>query len=157
MRLYIFDVDGTLHCTRSGGQFRETAHDWEWMPGRLEKLSQLRKQGAIITLCTNQRGVCFPWSKFTEEQIQTVLDACAAEIGASIVKVSYASTHAKALDKYRVAVDERSKPSGAMVSEILDETGIAKEDALFIGDRDEDKACAEAAGVAFQWAHEFFQ
>jgi len=153
----IFDVDGTLHATKSGGQFRETADDWEWMPGRLEKLAQLREQGAMIALCTNQRGVCFPWSKFTEEQIQMMLDACAAEIGASIVKVSYASTHAKALDKYRVAVDERSKPAGTMVKEILDETGIAKEGALFVGDRDEDKACAEAAGVAFQWAKDFFE
>lgn len=153
---YIFDIDGTLHKTKSGGPFRETADDYEWMPGRLATLKKIKGAGKTIAFCTNQRGVCFPWSKFTRDQIQAVLEACAAEIGAVLLKVSYASTNKKALPEFYVEVDERSKPAGTMVEEIIRETGISKEDTLFIGDREEDEQCARAAGVAFMHAEEFF-
>ncbi len=36
-KLVIFDVDGTLTTTKSGATFRESADDWQWLPGRLEK------------------------------------------------------------------------------------------------------------------------
>src|SRR5579863_3960900 len=62
-RLIVFDVDGTLVETKSGATFRKSADDWQWLPGRLERLQELDKQGVKVALATNQGGVAFGYMK----------------------------------------------------------------------------------------------
>jgi D-glycero-D-manno-heptose 1,7-bisphosphate phosphatase len=51
------------------------------------------------------------------------------------------------------------KPDPGMIQLATDPVfgeALSVDEILFVGDRAEDEACAKAAGVAFQWAHEFF-
>src|SRR5260221_2433900 len=61
VKLVIFDVDGTIVTTKSGETFRKTADDWQWLPGRLEKLQELDRQGVKLAIATNQGGVAFEY------------------------------------------------------------------------------------------------
>lgn len=69
-QLIVFDVDGTLTTTRSGATFRQSAYDWQWLPRRVEKCHELIADGVRLALASNQAGVAFPWSKFTEAEIR---------------------------------------------------------------------------------------
>lgn len=155
-RLYIFDVDGTLTTTKSGATFRETAYDWQWLPGRVEKCQELVAGGATLALASNQGGVCFPWSKFSEGEIMAELAATGALISAWTVCVACSTPNEKALPQYRIANDERRKPGPGMLIEAMLSTGVAQEDTLMVGDRPEDEGAAKAAAVDFMWAKDFF-
>jgi len=155
-KLLLFDVDGTLGKPKSGGDFRETADDWEFFPGRVEACRKLVADGAIIITVSNQGGVCFPWSKFTEAEICAVLDDTARQIGAMASLVACSSTNPKALEKYRFD-DPRRKPAPGMLLEAMAMTGVSAEETLMVGDRPEDEQAAKSAGVAFQWAEDFFK
>lgn len=155
-RLIIFDVDGTLTKTKSGETFRKTADDWEFLPGRLERCKELTEQGVALGLASNQGGVCFAWSKFTEEEIGKEIIRTGIAIGATWSCLCCSSPNEKALPKYFNPNDPRRKPNPGMLKEILEASGIAKEDALFVGDREEDREAARRAGIDFQWAEDFF-
>lgn len=154
-KLILFDVDGTLGKPKSGGDFRETADDWEFYPGRVAICQMFARARVKLVTVSNQGGVCFPWSKFTEEQICAVLDETARTIGAMASLVACSSTHPKALEKYRFD-DPRRKPNPGMILEAKDLAGVELSEILMVGDRQEDEQAAKAAGVAFQWAEDFF-
>lgn len=154
-KLICLDVDGTLGKPKSGGDFRKTADDWEFFPGRVEACQKLVSEGAKIITCSNQGGVCFQWSQFTEEEITTVLEQTACAIGAMASLVACSSTHPKALERYRFE-DPRRKPNGGMLKEAMELAGVSAEETLMVGDRPEDEAAARAVGCAFMWAEDFF-
>lgn len=58
-KFIVFDVDGSLVQPKSGKTFRETADDWQWLPGRLAKCDELRAQGVLLGIASNQAGVAF--------------------------------------------------------------------------------------------------
>lgn len=155
-KLVIFDVDGTLVTCKLGATFRKTADDWRWLPGRVEKCKGLREQGVQIALASNQAGVAFPWSKFSEQEIQHELELVAHEIGASFVGVCYTTPNEKALSQYHNGSDTRRKPGPGMLLEAMATCGCTPEETLMVGDRDEDEAAAHAAGVSFIHANQFF-
>lgn len=154
-KLYLFDVDGTLGAPKSGGDFREAADDWEFFPGRIETCQKLVADGATIITVSNQGGVCFPWSKFSEEEITTVLAETAKTIGAKASLLACSSTNPKALEKYRFD-DPRRKPNPGMLLEAMQLADVSAEETLMVGDRPEDEAAAKAAGCAFMWAKDYF-
>lgn len=78
-QLYIFDIDGTLVRPKSGGEFRKTADDWKWLPGRLERLKQLKADGKFIRFATNQGGVAFDILK--EDEVLNEFFRMTREIG----------------------------------------------------------------------------
>lgn len=155
-KLIVFDVDGTLVETASGATFRKSASDWHWLPGRLETCKQVRAQGVRLALATNQAGVAFSYSKFTEAEMQQEIEATAQAIGAEFVGVCYTTPNEKALPQYRKADDTRRKPGPGMLLEAMAHYGIDPQETLFVGDRPEDQQAAAAAGVAFAWAPDFF-
>ena len=53
----IFDYDGTLRVTKSGNIFPTDPDDIVALPGRTEKINQLKKEGYIILGVSNQSGV----------------------------------------------------------------------------------------------------
>lgn len=152
MKLYIFDADGTLVTTKSGATFRKTADDWQWLPGRLEKLAELDQQGAKLAVASNQGGVAFGYMDAGD--IRAALLDMAAE--AHIPYVAMCFSHPKASIPEYQEDSPRRKPGPGMLLEIIAALGEAKERALMIGDRPEDEEAARAAGIAFQWADEFF-
>lgn len=157
MHLLILDVDGTLVITQSGATFRKTADDWQWLPGRVEKLKELREQGVKIALATNQAGVAFPWSRFTEAEMQAEIEAVAREIGAEYIGVCYSTPNEKALPAYRNANDAKRKPGPGMLLEAMRYYGVSPKEALMVGDREEDEQAAQNCGVGFMLAEKFFE
>jgi len=154
----IFDLDGTLVQTMSGDKFRKTAKDWKWLPNRLERCQQLRNDGVILGIATNQAGVAFEWSRFTEREMQREIDIVAYSIGASpfAVKVCYTTPNEKALLHYWGPFDKRRKPGPNMLLEIIEAAEMAKTHILMVGDRVEDMQAAQSAGIDFAKADIYF-
>lgn len=151
-KLIIFDVDGTLTETRSGKPFRENAADWHWIAGRLFRLADLDGAGVKLAIATNQGGVAF--GLLDPDETRAELKRMAEE--AHIVYIAMCFSHPKAkLDEYRED-SPRRKPGPGMLLEIIASSGEQKADILYVGDRPEDEGAAQAAGVAFMWAADFF-
>ncbi|MGL5062947.1 MAG: hypothetical protein ACRC62_23470 [Microcoleus sp.] len=56
MKLIVFDKDGTLTTPASGAIFVQHPHDQVLLPGVAEKLAQLRKDGWLMAIASNQGG-----------------------------------------------------------------------------------------------------
>jgi histidinol phosphatase-like enzyme len=54
--LYIFDKDGTLIEPKSGQTFVQSPEDQQLKPGVAEKLAELREQGGVFAMASNQGG-----------------------------------------------------------------------------------------------------
>ncbi len=156
IKLAIFDCDGTLVTTASGDTFRQTADDVQWLPGRKERLAALRASGVLIATASNQAGVAFPRSRFTEEQMEAVMKAFAEEIGATCYRVCYTTPNPKALPQYFRPGDPYRKPGPGMLLGIMDECGVTPHETLFVGDRPEDEQAARSAGCDFVHADLYF-
>jgi len=48
------------------------------------------------------------------------------------------------------------KPAPLMLLAAMSQAGCLPEDSLIVGDSADDEGAAKAAGVRFEWAHEFF-
>lgn len=155
-KFILFDVDGTLTTTKSGETFRKKADDWEMLPGRVEKCERLREEGVLLGLASNQAGVAFSWSNFSEIEIRLEMTKLSMLIDGCYVGVCCSSPNEKALPEYFNPNDPRRKPNPGMLLEGMKHVGVNAEDTLFVGDRPEDEQAARNAGIAFQWAHEFF-
>lgn len=155
IRLVIFDIDGTLVTTKSGATFRKTADDWQWLPGRLERLKFLQAQGGKIAIATNQGGVAFGYMR--RKDIIDELYKMAYEVGTGIY-ISACFTHPKAtIEEFKAEDDTRRKPGPGMLIEAQEHFKIGPIHTLMVGDRPEDEQAAQNAGVAFMWADEFFK
>lgn len=151
-KVVIFDVDGTLTTTKSGAPFRTTADDWQWLPGRLEKLVELDRQGVKLACASNQGGVAF--GLLDAGEIRAAL--CDMATAAHILFVVLCFSHPNAkLDEYRED-SPRRKPGPGMLLEIIEASGESNADTLMVGDRPEDEQAAHVAGCAFAWADDFF-
>ncbi len=153
VKLVIFDVDGTLVTTKSGETFRKTADDWQWLPGRKEKLGNVFKQNVVLGIATNQGGVAFGYME--EGLIAKEIDRLASEALIGWVEICY--THPNAcIPEYYHANDPRRKPGPGMLLQIMQYTQIGPIHTLMVGDRPEDEQAAQNAGVAFAWSTDFF-
>jgi len=153
-KMVIFDVDGTLVQPKSGATFRKSADDWQWLPGRLKKLQELKEQGVRLAIATNQGGVAFGFMQ--KEHILAELHRTAYEAGIPAGGVYVCYTHPKAkIEQYR-ADDDRRKPGPRMLQEAMNDFETDQHETLYVGDREEDEQAAKAAGVAFVWASTFF-
>lgn len=153
-RLIIFDTDGTLVTTRSGATFRQDASDWQWMPGRKEKLQVLRAQGVHLAIATNQGGVAFGYMLQADILHELVRMCKEGGIPKGGLYVCY--HHPKAsIAAYRYE-DRRRKPGPGMLLDAMADFEADPNETLMVGDRDEDREAASAAGCAFMWAANFF-
>lgn len=151
-KCYIFDVDGTLVTTKKGGVYRHGADDWQWLPGRLEKLKGLRESGAKIAFATNQGGVGYGF--MTEGDIAYELAKMSNEGGFHAGCACYTHPNAR-LSNYRYE-DPRRKPGPGMLLEIMEKLSIVIQETVMIGDMDDDAGAAYNAGASFIWSQVFF-
>jgi D-glycero-D-manno-heptose 1,7-bisphosphate phosphatase len=154
-KLIIFDADGTLVATKSGSTFRQTSDDWQWLPGRLEKLAELKAKGVRLAVATNQGGVAFGYMK--QEAILRELSRMIKEAGIPAGGLYICYTHPKAtIEQYSDENDTRRKPGPGMLFDAMRDFDSEPEETLFVGDRPEDEEAAAAAGCDFIWAKDFF-
>lgn len=156
--LYLFDLDGTLissYLDRPGRVYDQ----WEVLPSRRERLAELRAAGHTVGIATNQAGVAFGF--VTEDQVREKIGRVLEALGLP-ADTPYTACfgHAQArLPQYRAPEQLACrKPSGHMITEMLERfPEAAAEGTVYVGDRPEDRAAAEDAGVAFVPAEAFFQ
>lgn len=155
--LYIFDLDNTLieGYIDPKQPFARVAP----LPRRIEVLTNLRQQGHIIAIATNQGGVAFGYN--TEADVQAKLSRALAALGLApdtFVAVCYSDRRSRNPAYNQPADCARRKPSGAMLREaIVAAPEASARGVLYVGDRPEDEQAAQNAGVPFQWEHEFFK
>jgi bifunctional polynucleotide phosphatase/kinase len=54
----VFDLDGTIIETKSGKKFAEDSHDWKFLPGVLEKFTQIASNGDyFMVIISNQASI----------------------------------------------------------------------------------------------------
>jgi D-glycero-D-manno-heptose 1,7-bisphosphate phosphatase len=152
--MVIFDLDGTLiegYMDREDKYFALV----RVLPGRREKLVTLLAAGVVVGIATNQGGVAFGF--VTESAVKRKLAAAVNLLGLppdTQVAICYSHPKAK-IAQYR-RDDPRRKPGGGMLRELAAESGVNRNDVLYVGDQPEDKQAASSAGVSFRWAEDFF-
>src|SRR6266852_7937064 len=136
-KLIIFDVDGTLVTTKSGATFRKSAHDWQWIPGRLAKLAGLKRNGIRMAIATNQGGVAYGYFEVADILRELTSMVRIAGIPAGALYICY--THPKATIEHFRAEDNRRKPGPGMLLEAMHDFEVTAKETLYVGDRPEDE------------------
>jgi len=148
--LIIFDLDGTL--TGASGVFLQEGEDYALLPGRKEIITAMHEADVALAIATNQGGVAF--GHRSEDDVKRAVQAVADELG--ITHVFMCFNHPTAtLERYHVE-DRRRKPGPGMLEEAMRAVDVRPAETLMVGDREEDKLAAQAAGCDFVWFHEFF-
>lgn len=170
MTLYCFDVDGTL----------VTAWTANLLPGVAEWFAKLdQRDGDRVAFITNQGGVGLrqwmetedwgePEKLPTEADVYRRLDSTAAQLGiadtvCTLTSFAYQTKAGQWSPDPGGPLPGRQwlrnwrKPRGGMIEAAMADNQIFK-NVVVIGDSDDDRraAAAAAAGVAFEWAAEFF-
>lgn len=153
-KLVIFDVDGTLVTTTSGETFRKRADDWQWLPGRVEHIKQMRAEGVRVAIASNQGGVAFGYMQ--QSDVLRELSRMVKEAGIAPGGLYICYTHPKASVQQYKSEDTRRKPGPGMLQDAMRDFDALPEETLMVGDRPEDEQAAKSAGVAFTWADDFF-
>ncbi len=150
-----FDLDGTLI---KGYMDNKSQPYGAVIPldGRRDRLHALIGQGIFIGIATNQAGVAF--GIISEDDVMRKVQRVREMFGLGDIPVQVCFAHPKALDdRYRHPAElARRKPNAGMIRELCDWYQCSVSEALFVGDRPEDEEAARNAGVAFQWANNFF-
>jgi histidinol-phosphate phosphatase family protein len=152
-RLLLLDRDGTLN--RSLGD-RPPNHpdEVELLPRVARTLHHRASLGWRLVIITNQGGVAFGYQSHRQAWAthQAVLDALPVSVDASHL----CPHHPEGTDPiYGVPCPSRKPAPGALL-DALARFGARRAECLFVGDHASDRQAAEAAGVPFAWAWEFF-
>jgi HAD superfamily hydrolase (TIGR01662 family) len=132
--LILFDADGTLTPMREGstGDF-----DFTILPNVRKKLAELHRLGIQLGICSNQS------KNRSMEAIREQFEWISKEL-----KIP--------ANSIMIARGEHQKPSPVMLEKSMALVYASPDETLFVGDAETDRMAAEAAGVSFQYAEEFF-
>lgn len=171
-RLIVFDVDGTL----------AKIYTLHLLP-RVEDFFRLVYRGDCpaapkIAIATNQGGVGmrywmeqegwgkpakYPTVTEIEERLRGLVEALGAPHDLPVyVAFRYKNREGQwAPVPPEMGADPRwqqdwRKPMPGMLLQAMRDAGVTPEETLFVGDSEDDRGAAEAAGCAFDWAETFF-
>ncbi|MFN8638310.1 MAG: HAD-IIIA family hydrolase [Dehalococcoidia bacterium] len=143
MRSALFlDLGGTLVQLDGDTVHLDAAGHIEILPGVARKL--LTAGYDVVLVVTNQSGL--ERGTVTWGQVRSWIDQLNEACG-GVITDWWASP--------RLDSDFR-KPLPGMVTALADKHFVDLTRSLFVGDAESDRACAEAAGVRFEWARDFF-
>jgi D-glycero-D-manno-heptose 1,7-bisphosphate phosphatase len=136
--LVIFDLDGTLTPQRpsSTAPFKR-----EFLPNVRERCAQLRADGHVLAIATNQGGIR---KGLKRDEVFAILKWVSNELNISMAHFADGTN------------PDRKKPAPGMLLELMNELGHDGTNTVFVGDAPTDLAAAVAAGVRFHWANQFF-
>lgn len=152
-RLLLLDRDGTLNHSPADRPPNHP-HEVALLPNVCGVLHHYVSLGWRLVIVTNQGGVAFGY--LSEAQAwavhQATLDALPVE-----VEASYLCPHHPegTVPRYAITCPNR-KPAPGAILDVLARFEASAKDCLFVGDQDSDRRAAEAAGVTFRWAADFF-
>lgn len=150
--LYIFDKDGTLVQDVDGKRPPNTLDEQKPFPDVLAKCQSLIKDGHLLAVASNQGGVAF--GMMTAMQAHVLVQQITTYIGA--ITYAVCVTHPTGKKKSARRESHFRKPDGGMIEYLMDAIGVLPAETVYIGDMDSDQQAAEAAGVKFEWAKDFF-
>jgi D-glycero-D-manno-heptose 1,7-bisphosphate phosphatase len=154
--LLALDLDGTVrHGKDELGRFVNSADDVIIFPEALTLMRQWKAKGGRIIAVSNQGGIALGFMDF---------DACAKAMVRThelcdhlFDKIAWCRHHPDALDPEYARCWCRKPSPGLLIESALDLSRHYNEFyppymGLFVGDREEDRKCAELAGFPFKWA-----
>ncbi len=150
--LYIFDKDMTLVHHHTDEKFINNIADQVLMPNVAEKCAKLREAGHTLAIASNQGDVAF--GIMTEEEAEDIVRHAADLIQASAWAMCPHHPDGT-IAKYAIKCKCR-KPGPNMIFQFVLALNYTSQDIIFIGDMETDRQAAQAAGVEFRWANEFF-
>jgi HAD superfamily hydrolase (TIGR01662 family) len=163
-QLIIFDWDWTLargENTTQEKPFRKKGERYVWMEdedgnSRGEAVEWLYKEdGYYVAIASNQDGISYGFQDYeeTESAIWEVLKQFDWPIPFLICPYH---PDGKDANLYQ-AWEHWRKPNGEMMLVLWHLfPDVKREQVMVVGDREEDKQAAEAAGFTFEWADAFF-
>lgn len=151
MSLYIFDKDLTLVGSTTG-RTADTLEDQFFLPNVLEVCTRLRADGHVLAIASNQGGVAF--GVISPETARLLVSDVAGKIKAADFEVCFHHPGGR-IAPWNTESPNR-KPFPGMILALMERLGFAPEDTVYIGDNESDRKAAEAAGVEFVDADEFF-
>ncbi len=153
-KFYIFDLDDTLRLGVNGKFVRAGKFEYQIpLPGVIEKMGELAKENATIFIATNQGFPSF--GKTPELQVwKNIIYFTDNVIGGLVKDIRLDFYHPDGPVNHRYV--NRRKPKPDLLLELVTDYGLKKEKAVFVGNSSSDKSSAEAAGIEFIWAHDFF-
>jgi D-glycero-D-manno-heptose 1,7-bisphosphate phosphatase len=185
INILFVDIDGTLTTTKSGYSFKKSPDDIKPLPGSQKAITNFANRGYKIFGVSNQGGCDTinkatgkPF-KTVDDTIQEMRNTiklypeicsiyfCPSMKGSSYVAVENWEDQEGLVtkcDKHPFGTNATyRKPSDGIVREIEAifvilygvEYPFNKPQSLFVGDRDEDKQCAENANIPFMWASDW--
>lgn len=150
--LIIFDKDSTLVASIEGRP-ANTIEEHTLMPGVLAKCQQLKAEGHILAVASNQGGVAFGYLSY--KQAQALMQYVAGLIGADYAL--FCPYHPNGTVKKYARESLHRKPNPGMLLTIARRAKIDNPDEIvFVGDLDTDQEAAKRAGIRFVWAADFF-
>lgn len=159
------DLDGTVRGSRSGAPFGPAApEDVMLLPNVEERVWRARDQGFYVVGISNQGVVGF--GSKTEKEVETIAEATRdafvrgdpfhdllmayglpAKKGGKVAPHNLRSLLRKPDYGMLVLAEQRARAKRVLID---------WDHSLMVGDRPEDEGCAQAAGIDFQWAKDFF-
>ena len=153
-RLVILDADDTLRRTTVPGQpCPRRSEEWELMPGVRELLSKVpwkRSNAPYLGLASNQDQVAYGHVSLSVAR-ELLRDLALAATGLILDDAALQlCPHA-----LHVECDCR-KPKPGMLLRLIEYFQVSRDETVFVGNSEVDRAAAVAAGVAFRPADSLF-
>lgn len=144
----LFDLDGTLRDWDKAGQYIDP-EAIRIMPRRKEILRDLADKGLRLIGVTNHTIFHADWPdlKMTPETLRECQERTVEDLDGLLEDVFWCSD----------ADDALLKPKPNMLLAAMKMHGIDPDRSIYVGDNAVDEKAAEAAGLGFVWAKDFFQ
>lgn len=155
--LYL-DIDGTVREGKDDplGRFVNGPEDVVVFPAAVELMRRWKQGGGRIIGVSNQGGIAL--GIVDERQVQAAMTETHRQAGELFDKIAYCKHHPDATHPEMARCWCRKPKAGLLIESALDLAERRPGEiyppymGLMVGDRPEDQACAEAAGLDFQWA-----
>jgi histidinol-phosphate phosphatase family protein len=171
-KLYIFDKDGTLVGSTAKGRPPSTREEQFVLPGVAEKLREIvspeeaargvreisrieepQRSGNVLAMASNQGGIAFGYIHWVDA-MDIMYDAT-SKIGIEFAQIEFCPHHPGGDNVFARECACR-KPLPGMLFKIMMASDFAPKDTIFVGDQETDRQAAEAAGIDFVRAKDFF-
>ena len=150
--LIIFDKDGTL-IGNFNNRPANSIEEQQLLPGVAEKCAELRAQGHDLAVASNQGGVAY--GLISQDEAAALVAHAAGLIGSRLFL--FCPHHPKGANPHYAIECDCRKPRPGMLLQLMWRAKAAPADTIMVGDSESDRQAAEAAGVAFAYAKDFFK
>lgn len=162
-KLLLLDLDGTLREPLSGEKFIQHPREQKVIKGADKAIAHNHQQGYQIVGISNQGGVaagfkslteCFEEQRYTLELFPQMAQICFCPDfeGKECWVVNRFSPVPMTASSFGYEGSDFRKPGAGMLKFAMWQHNSTPQNCFYIGDRPEDEAAADAAGVHFFWS-----